>query len=153
MLCVFYKPEADRVLEIAHKLWLTCSDQPERYGSLGDPYWKKVSGCFAEAALCRWCGVPYTGNIGKKGAYDCGMYESRGSFLQNAHLILHPDDSDGARHMLGLVSHWPGGMVAVRLAGWILGVEGKIPAYWNTTKLLQPAWMVPQSRLQCVSMK
>lgn len=105
-----------------------------------------INSCCAEMAVAKfynlhWEAVvdnPSRDLVGDVG----GVLEVRSTPLENGRLLLHESDGDDFPFVLaiGQRRNW-------RLAGWILGGDGKTKKYWNS-KMPRPCFAVPQRDLE-----
>ena len=108
-----------------------------------------IEGACGELAVAKYFDRFWSGTIGQVDQSDVGEYEVRTSDRQNARLILHPNDKDGARFFL-VTGHAPD----FELVGWIYARDGKRPEFWtDPTGKNRPAFFIPQSALHPIKRK
>jgi hypothetical protein len=106
----------------------------------------KIEGALAEMAVSKYTGSYWLGAT-QRGSSDAGTYEVRMTMYENGCLFLHPHDKDNVKYVLvtGLNGKY-------KIAGWILGKDGKQQKYWKkVSEKRDPAYWVPQSDLHTMN--
>lgn len=101
-----------------------------------------IEGVLGEYALAKYLGVRWDGK-GKLRAPDVGEVDCRTRSRAGYDMIIHPEDPDDRVFwlVLGNNGHY-------RVAGWILGRDGKRQEWWkDPTGKGRHAYFVPQSAL------
>lgn len=73
---------------------------------------------------------------------DIGGNEVRATTNQNGSLIIRPKDIKNRKYILAIVDRYK-----VNLIGWLLGSEAMKDEYLKSPHGRDPAWFVPQSKL------
>jgi hypothetical protein len=119
----------------------------DRWGLDGEGYTRDIHGALAELAVAKYLGRYWTGINGRIKDDDVRGLQVRWTRWHCNRLLLHPDDADDTPYIL--VTGDPPDLV---IRGWILGREGKLPAYWDDpTGTARPAFFVPQAALRDLS--
>lgn len=111
-----------------------------------------LMGAEGELAVSKALGIPWDGkwlpvsiwDSWKIDGHDVGGLEVRTTNYQTGRLILQKRDKDYSPYLL-VISSRP----SFRLAGWVLGHEGKQDRYW-ATHVPRPCFMVPQNELKLI---
>lgn len=118
----------------------------DRYGAGVGGFGLHVLGCLGEIALAKAFDRYWSGNVGGLKAADVGSLQIRSTDHPNGKLILHPADRDDDRYFLARVAG-----AAVDIVGYIVGRDGKQPAYWVEPSAwrpnIRPAYFVPTEAL------
>jgi hypothetical protein len=121
--------------------------RPDTYGKdvtgLEGGWGVHIEGAAAEMAVAKALGLYWEGVWSEidRGRGDVGDYQVRHTLRDKGCLLLHPDDLDDA--MFVLVT---GVAPKLRIAGKIMGREGKDTRYWRTDTG-RPAFFIPQGAL------
>lgn len=104
---------------------------------------RHIEGCLSESALAKHFGVYWQGK-GNPGDEDfAGGIEARSADSDYKRLILQPKDKDDSKFYF-----LTGQYGTYKLRGWIMGIDGKQPEYWDQPKgAWQPAYFVPTDKL------
>ena len=103
---------------------------------------RDVEGCLGELALSKLTGN-YWGGMSGVGACDVRHMEVRTTPVPSGHLILRDGDKDDVPYVLMIGSNG-----SYRVAGWILGGEGKeLGERRGTQDRPDPCWWISQSLL------
>jgi hypothetical protein len=115
-----------------------------RNGEAGHSDWQlHIEGALGEQAVAKWIGTYWSGQVGNLSAADIGkQIETRTTHRLDGSLILHEWDQDDAYFFLLTGQHG-----TYRIAGWIEGRDGKLPAFWRDPVGGRPAYFVPQAVL------
>lgn len=100
-----------------------------------------IESTMAELALAKWLSCFWTGV--NSGACDCGIYQVRWSWREDAHLIIRKDDSALETTVL-VVGVCP----TFKLCGWMENKEAKTEKYWPGMNPNRPGFWVPQQDLK-----
>jgi len=110
-------------------------------------------GAVAEYAVSRWLNlswVPVLTRPGKRSDLqdDHNHYEVKTIDKPTSTLIIKKQNRKDAIYILTYIPAWPpqSTPLTVEILGWFPGVEGKTPAYWDTT-LPWPAFSIPKKSL------
>lgn len=101
-----------------------------------------IEGCCAEMAVAKALNVYWSGK-GDFRAPDVGAVDVRQTTHEKGRLILHPSDPDDRRFYLVI-----GKNGEYRVAGWIMGRDGKQQKFWADPVGGRPAFFVPQDALE-----
>lgn len=113
------------------------------YGSGSNSDWQlHIEGALGECAVAKALGIYWSGAIGDLKAGDVDNIQVRTTAHKNGHLIMHPEDDDGAIFLLVL-----GANGQYNIAGWILGLFGKNQKFWQDKGNGRPAFFIPQTDL------
>lgn len=114
-----------------------------RYGAAPDQNWQiAIEGCCGELAVARYLDLFWSGAVGNLKAADVGPIQVRTRANHKWDLLLHPGDPNDAAFVLVT-----GRAPDYRLAGWLIGAEGKRKEYWQDPAGGRPAYFVPQAAL------
>lgn len=105
-----------------------------------------IEGACGELAVAKCLNKFWSGQIGDIKAGDVGDVEVRTTVADNNRLIIHPGDPDHRPFILVI-----GKPRTYRIAGWIMGRDGKRPEYWTDPKTGRPAFFVPQAALRPIA--
>ena len=118
-----------------------------RVGKAGQPtdqLWRdNIEGACGEAAVSKALNTFWLGewDVFKTRKDVAKKYEVRTSAYASAHLILFPDDFDDTPYILVT-----GSAPNYKMAGWLLGSDGKKNQYWGTRAGRSSYW-IPQTNL------
>lgn len=114
----------------------------DAYNFTGDGYGIHIQGAVGEFVVAKALGLFWAGP-GKLRGHDIGVsYEVRAGTEDWHKLILHPEDKDDAVFILVT-----GNALDYAIRGWLIGRDGKKPAYWCEHVKGRPAFFVPQADL------
>lgn len=117
----------------------------QRYGcTIENNNWQHdIEAACSEAAVAKWRGLWWSGNVGMLAVKDVGNVQVRHTTRPNGRLILHSRDLDD--DVFVAVTGWA---PVYAIHGWLRGHEGKQQQYWDDpTGTGRPAYFVPQDRL------
>lgn len=114
-----------------------------RFGKPKDLWSTDIQGALAECVLAKAIDRYWRPLVREPQTLegDVGREQVRSTSRTNGCLILHPPDPDDARFWLVV-----GDVPTFRVIGWIRGVDGKQPEYWQQGDG-RPAFFVPQDAL------
>jgi hypothetical protein len=114
-----------------------------KWGQGGAALWgSHIEGAAGELAVAKATNTYWNGALGDYDADDVGGLQIRTTPHPNGCLILHPSDPDDRPFILVI-----GTMPFFRLAGWMMGRDGKDPKWWRAG-IDRPAFFVPQADLR-----
>ena len=114
-----------------------------RWGQGGAALWgSHIEGAAGELAVAKATNTYWSGALGDYDADDVGKLQIRTTHHTEGCLILHPDDADDRPFILVI-----GSLPSFRLAGWIMGRDGKAAKWWRDG-IARPAYFVPQADLR-----
>ena len=120
------------------------------HGDPKDSLWDiDIEGCAAELLVAKALNRYWWGSAVdsfKQVPGDVGRGQVRHTRFPNGRLVLHDSDPDDVPFVL-VVGEYP----HQRIAGWMVGKDGKRPEYWDT-HVDRPCYMVPQSELQPIAL-
>ncbi len=119
-----------------------------RHGGHQDQSWQyHLEGALGEYALAKYLNVNWAGVGVEARAPDVGVVDVRTTAGHNNRLMIHPDDKDDRQYWLvtGVNGEY-------KIRGWIMGIDGKQPEYWDDPVgkkggKKRPAFFVPQDAL------
>ena len=119
-------------------------NKPSIRGECQTAAWQRhIEGALSEYALAKHLNLHWSGQ-GASGAPDVGgRHEVRVTHRDNGRLLLYEYDCDDSPYWLlcGINGTY-------RVAGWILGVDGKLKKWWRKLREdRHPAYVVPQLAL------
>lgn len=122
-------------------------DLQGRYNEPKHNCWQRhVEGALTECAMAKYLNLYWQGK-GEPGGRDLGINEVRSAQPHSHRLMLHPEDKDDSKYWF-----LTGAYGTYKLRGWIMGIDGKQPEYWEDPVKekggeSRPAYFVPHSKL------
>ena len=118
-------------------------DLQGRYDEPLDDCWQRhIEGALAECAMAKHLNLYWQGK-GDVGGRDIGINEVRSAQYHHYRLMLHPIDKDDSKYWF-----LTGRYGTYKIHGWIMGVDGKQPEYWeDPTGNNRHAYFLPGSKL------
>jgi hypothetical protein len=113
-----------------------------RYGEPRDAWGVSITGAIGEAAVAKYLGVWWLGNVGRIGGRDVAHIEVRSTSHPSGALILHDQDPDDVAFVLVR-----GDRYEYELPGWLLARDGKRREWWRDPQAGRPAYFVPAEHL------
>ncbi len=115
----------------------------EDLGPSNNCWQRHIDGAMAECALAKHLNFYWQGK-GSPGDEDfAGGIEVRSAAEHFKRLILQPKDADGAKFYF-----LTGQYGLYKIHGWIMGIDGKQPEYWEKPKgAWKTAYFVPENKL------
>ena len=106
---------------------------------------EEMTGAAGEVAVAKVLGAFFVGSVNTfHRVPDCiAGTEVRATERDNGCLILRDNDPDDRRYVLVV-----GSAPKLRIAGWLVGADGKRPEFLRNPHGHRPAWFVPQDNLR-----